>query len=213
MEIKVLLVDDHQILRDGIRNVIEKNASIKVIGEATDGREAIKLCSQLKPDVVIMDIAMNGLNGVEATSRIVQENPEIKVIALSMHSNKRFVLSMFKAGAYGYLLKDCDSEELIKAIKTVAVKQKYIAQNISGIILSEFISGQKEEEAILTSREKEILQLIAEGKSSKDIAEILFLSSKTVDSHRKNIMDKLELHSLPELTMYAIKTGLISLDQ
>lgn len=212
MKIKILLVDDHQILRDGIRNVIERNAAMEVIAEAKDGREAIKLCKQLKPNVVIMDIAMEGLNGVEATTRIVQENPETKIIALSMHSNKRFVLGMFKAGAYGYLLKDCDSEELIKAIKTVSINQKYIAQNISAVILSEFISGQQEEES-LTSREKEILQLIAEGQSSKDIGKILFLSSKTVDSHRKNIMDKLELHSLPELTMYAIKIGLISIDK
>lgn len=212
MKIKILLVDDHQILRDGIRNVIERNTTMEVIAEAKDGREAIKLCKQLKPNVVIMDIAMEGLNGVEATTKIVQENPEIKIIALSMHSNKRFVLGMFKAGAYGYLLKDCDSEELIKAIKTVAINQKYIAQNISAVILSEFISGQQEEEN-LTSREKEILQLIAEGKSSKDIGDILFLSSKTVDSHRKNIMDKLELHSLPELTKYAIKIGLITLDK
>lgn len=212
MKIKILLVDDHQILRDGIRNVIERNTTMEVIAEAKDGREAIKLCKQLKPNIVIMDIAMDGLNGVEATTRIVQENPEIKIIALSMHSNKRFVLGMFKAGAYGYLLKDCDSEELINAIKKVSINQKYIAQNISAVILSEFISGQQEEEN-LTSREKEILQLIAEGKSSKDIGDILFLSSKTVDSHRKNIMDKLELHSLPELTKYAIQIGLISLDK
>tara|TARA_R110002049_G_scaffold116110_1_gene268488 strand:+ start:53872 stop:54513 length:642 start_codon:yes stop_codon:yes gene_type:complete len=213
MEIKILLVDDHQILRDGIRNVIEKNANMKVIAEAIDGRAAIKLCEQLKPDVVIMDIAMAGLNGVEATKKIVQEAPKTKVIALSMHSNKRFVLGMFKAGAYGYLLKDCDSEELIKAIKTVSINQKYIAQNISGVILNELISGQQEEESNLTSREREILQLIAEGKSSKNIGEILFLSSKTVDTHRKNIMDKLDLHSLPELTSYAIKIGLISIDK
>lgn len=212
MKIKILLVDDHKILRDGIRNVIERNTTMEVIAEAKDGREAIKLCNQLKPNVVIMDIAMEGLNGVEATTRIVQENPETKVIALSMHSSKRFVLGMFKAGAYGYLLKDCDSEELIKAIKTVSINQKYIAQNISAVILSEFISG-KQEEMILTSREKEILQLIAEGKSSKDIGEILFLSSKTIDTHRKNIMDKLELYSLPELTKYALKIGLISLDK
>ncbi|WP_100612913.1 response regulator [Confluentibacter lentus] len=211
MKIKILLVDDHQILLNGIRNVIERNTTMEVIGEAKDGREAIKLCKQFKPNVVIMDIAMEGLNGVEATTRIVQENPETKIIALSMHSNKRFVLGMFKAGAYGYLLKDCDSEELIKAIKTVSINKKYIAQNISAVILSEFISGQQEEES-LTSREKEILQLIAEGKSSKDIGDILFLSSKTVDSHRKNIMDKLKLYSLPELTKYAIKIGLISLD-
>ncbi|MEN3325156.1 response regulator transcription factor [Mariniflexile soesokkakense] len=212
MKIKILLVDDHRILRDGIRNVIEKNASMLVVGEAKDGREAIKLSNQLKPDVVIMDIAMDGLNGVEATRRIVQENPETRVIALSMHSNRRFIIGMFKAGAYGYLLKDCDSEELIKAIKTVAINQKYITQNISSVILSEIISVHQEEEVNLTAREKEILQLIAEGKSSKDIGEILFLSSKTVDSHRKNIMDKLELHSLQELTRYAISIGLISLD-
>ena len=212
MKIKILLADDHKILRDGIRNVIERNTEMEVIAEAKDGREAIKLCKQLKPNIVIMDIAMEGLNGVEATARIVQENPEIKVIGLSMHSNKRFVLGMFKAGAYGYLLKDCDSEELIKAIKTVSTNQKYIAQNISAVILSELISGQQEEES-LSSREKEILQLIVEGKSSKDIGEMLFISSKTVDSHRKNIMDKLELHSLPELTKYAIKIGVISLDE
>ncbi len=213
MEIKILLADDHQILRDGIRNVIEKNTTMKVVGEANNGREAIKLCTQLNPDVVIMDIAMEGLNGVEATARIVQENPEIKVIALSMHSNKRFVLGMFKAGAFGYLLKDCDTEELIKAIKTVAANQKYVSQKISGIILNEFISGQPEEENGLTTREKEILQLIAEGKSSKEIGEILFLSSKTVDSHRKNIMDKLELFTIPDLTKYAIRTGLVSLEE
>lgn len=212
MKIKILLADDHKILRDGIRNVIERNTEMEVIAEAKDGREAIKLCKQLKPNIVIMDIAMEGLNGVEATARIVQENPEIKVIGLSMHSNKRFVLGMFKAGAYGYLLKDCDSEELIKAIKTVSTNQKYIAQNISAVILSELISGQQEEES-LSSREKEILQLIVEGKSSKDIGGMLFISSKTVDSHRKNIMDKLELHSLPELTKYAIKIGVISLDE
>jgi DNA-binding NarL/FixJ family response regulator len=215
MEIKIVLADDHQILRDGIKNVIEQNSTLKVIGEATNGREAIKLCEQLKPDVVIMDIAMEGLNGLEATERITQDNPAIKVIALSMHSNKRFVLGMFKAGAYGYLLKDCDADELIKAIKTVAINQKYIAQKISGIILNELIAGPQEdgdEESGLTSREKEILQMIAEGKSSKEIGDILFLSSKTVDTHRKNIMDKLELRTLPELTKYAIRSGLTSLE-
>lgn len=212
MELKIVLADDHQILRDGLRNMLNNCMGFSVVGEATNGREAVKLCEQLNPDVVIMDIAMEGLNGVEATSRIVQENPTIKVIALSMHANKRFVLGMFKAGAYGYLLKDCDAEELIKAIKAVAGNQKYIAQKISGVILQEFVSGQQESENILTTREKEILQLIAEGKSSKEIGEILFLSSKTVDTHRKNIMDKLELFTIPDLTKYAIKSGLISLE-
>jgi DNA-binding NarL/FixJ family response regulator len=192
--------------------MIEKHPSFKVVGEATDGREALKLSQSLKPDVVIMDVAMEGLNGVEATRQIFQQSPEIKIIGLSMHSNKRFILGMFKAGAYGYLLKDSDSGELIEAIKTVAHGKKYISQRISGAIVDELISPTKKEESELSHREKEILQLIAEGKSSKEIADILFLSSKTVDSHRKNIMDKLELYTIPDLTKYAIKTGLTSLD-
>lgn len=212
MEVKIIIADDHKILRDGLVNVIEKNPNLKVIGEATNGREAIKLCETLKPDVVIMDVAMEGLNGVDATRQISHNFPGIKVIALSMHSNKRFILGMFKAGAYGYLLKDCDSSELIKAVQTVANNKKYISQRISGAIVEELISPEKKEESILSQREKEILQLISEGKSSKEIAEILFLSSKTVDSHRKNIMDKLELYTIPDLTKYAIKTGLTSLD-
>ncbi|HKL32308.1 MAG TPA: response regulator transcription factor [Tangfeifania sp.] len=212
MELKIMIVDDHKILRDGLRNMIEKYPNFKVVGEATDGREALKLSQSLKPDVVIMDVAMEGLNGVEATQQIVQQSPEIKIIGLSMHSNKRFILGMFKAGAYGYLLKDSDSSELIEAIKKVAQNKKYISQRISGAIVDELISPTSREEAELSQREKEILQLIAEGKSSKEIAEILFLSSKTVDSHRKNIMDKLELYNIPDLTKYAIKTGLTTLD-
>lgn len=212
MELKILVVDDHKILRDGLINMIEKFPNFKVVGEATNGREALNLTQKLKPDVVIMDVAMEGLNGVEATQQIVQQSPETKVIGLSMHSNKRFILGMFKAGAYGYLLKDCDSGELIEAIKTVAQNKKHISQQISGAIVDELISPTKKDESELSHREKEILQLIAEGKSSKEIAEILFLSSKTVDSHRKNIMDKLELYTIPDLTKYAIKTGLTSLD-
>lgn len=212
MEINILLADDHKILRDGLRNVIEKVGNLKVIAEAQDGREAVKLCAELKPDVVIMDVSMPGLNGVEATQQIVHENPDIKIIALSMHSNKRFITGMFKAGAYGYLLKDSDSDELITAIKTVARNQKYVSQKISSIILNEFMSTLPEEETELSSREKEILQLIAEGKSSKEIGDILFVSSKTVDAHRKNIMDRLELRTIPDLTKYAIKSGLTSLE-
>lgn len=212
MEIKILIADDHKILRDGLVNVIEKNPNLKVVGEATNGREAIKLCATLEPDVVIMDVAMEGLNGVEATRQISQDFPKSKVIALSMHSNKRFILGMFKAGAYGYLLKDCDSSELIKAVKTVAENKKYISQHISGAIVEELISPADNDESKLSQREKEILQLISEGRSSKEIAETLFLSSKTVDSHRKNIMDKLELFTIPDLTKYAIKTGLTSLE-
>lgn len=212
MEIKIILADDHKILRDGLRNVLDKNINLKVIGEAQDGREAVKLCRELNPDIVVMDVSMPGLNGVEASKQIIRDNPEIKIIALSMHSNKRFITGMFKAGAYGYLLKDSDSDELITAIESVARNKKYVSNKISGIILNELMSTLPEEEAELSLREKEILQLIAEGKSSKEIGEILFLSSKTVDAHRKNIMDKLELRTIPELTKYAIKSGLTSLD-
>lgn len=212
MDLKIVLVDDHKILRDGLKNMIEKYPNFKVIGEATNGREALSLTQKLNPDMVIMDVAMQGLNGVDATQQIVQQSPDTKIIGLSMHSNKRFILGMFKAGAFGYLLKDSDSGELIEAIKTVAHGKKYISQRISGAIVDELISPTKKEESELSQREKEILQLIAEGKSSKEIAEILFLSSKTVDSHRKNIMDKLELYTIPDLTKYAIKTGLTSLD-
>ncbi|QIA10026.1 response regulator transcription factor [Draconibacterium halophilum] len=213
MGIKIVLADDHKILRDGLRNIIEKNANMSVIGEAENGRQAMELCTKLKPDVVVMDVAMSGLNGIEATRQIVVENADCKVIALSMYSDKRFVSGMLKAGAFGYILKDSASGELIKAIKTVLANQKYVCQQISGIILNELVdSSQENAESGLSMREKEVLQLIAEGKSSKEIGEILFLSSKTVDTHRKNIMDKLELRTLPELTKYAIRSGLTTLD-
>jgi DNA-binding NarL/FixJ family response regulator len=212
MEIRIVLADDHKILRDGLRNVIEKVSHLKVVGEADDGREALKLCSKLKPDIVIMDVSMPGMNGIEATRQIILENPECRVIALSMHSDKTFVKGMFKAGAFGYMLKDADSGELIKAIKSVSANQKFVCSKISVVILNELINNSQDEEIGLSPREKEILQLIAEGKSSKEIGEVLFLSSKTVDVHRKNIMDKLELHTLPELTKYAIRCGLTTLD-
>lgn len=213
MGIKIILADDHKILRDGLRNIIEKSVEMSVVGEAENGRQAMELCSKLKPDVVVMDVAMSGLNGIEATKQIVAENADCKVIALSMYSDKRFVKGMLDAGAFGYILKDAASDELIHAIKTVLANQKYVCQKISKIILTElFNSPQGNDEKVLSIREKEILQLIAEGKSSKEIGEILFLSSKTVDTHRKNIMDKLELRSLPELTKYAIRSGLTTLD-
>lgn len=211
MEIGVLLVDDHKILREGLKNIIDKHTHMRVIGEATNGREAIKMVAELEPDVVIMDVAMAGLNGIEATRQLLAQNPDVKVIGLSMHDNKRFIIGMFKAGAYGYLLKDCASEELITAIETVGRNQKYLTQRVSGIILNEFMESYSEE-SVLSSREIEILQLIAEGKNSKQIAETLFLSSKTVDAHRKNIMDKLDIHTIPELTTYAIRQGIISID-
>ncbi|MGJ8759551.1 MULTISPECIES: response regulator transcription factor [unclassified Polaribacter] len=210
-DIKIVLVDDHKLLRDGLRNIIEQRSNMHIIGEASDGREAIKICPKLLPNVVVMDVAMPGLNGIEATRQIHKNNPEIKIIGLSMHSSKQFIQSMFKAGAFAYLLKDGDSDELITAICTVMQNKKYLSNDIN----QEFLLVLKEPKGIektqLSSREKEVLQLIAEGRSSKEIGEILFLSPKTVDVHRNNIMKKLDLFTIPELTKYAIQEGLTSL--
>lgn len=211
-EIKIILVDDHKLLRDGLRNIIEQKSNMNIIGEASDGREAIKICSKLLPNVVVMDVAMPGLNGIEAASKIHKISPEIKIIGLSMHSTKQFIQGMFKAGAFGYLLKDGDADELITAITTVMENKKYLSKDINQEFLTLLKNGQVLEKEKLSAREKEVLQLIAEGKSSKEIGEILFLSPKTVDVHRNNIMKKIELHTIPELTKYAIKKGLTSLD-
>ena len=211
-DIKIVLVDDHKLLRDGLRNIIEQRSNMHIIGEASDGREAIKICPKLLPNVIVMDVAMPGLNGIEATRQIHKNNPDIKIIGLSMHSSKQFIQSMFKAGAFAYLLKDGDSDELITAICTVMQNKKYLSKDIN----QEFLSALKEPKAIektqVSSREKEVLQLISEGRSSKEIGEILFLSPKTVDVHRNNIMKKIDLFTIPELTKYAIQEGLTSLD-
>ncbi|GGH03706.1 DNA-binding response regulator [Polaribacter pacificus] len=211
-EIKILLVDDHQMLRDGLRSLIEQKSHLNIVGEASDGREAIKKCVKLNPDVVVMDVAMSGLNGIESAKQICKSHPSIKIIGLSMHANKQYIQSMFNAGAYGYLLKDGDASELITAIDSVMRNKKYLSKNIN----QEFLSLLKESDGLddknLSSRETEVLQLLAEGKSSKEIGELLFLSSKTVDVHRNNIMKKLDLFTIPELTKYAIREGLTSLE-
>ncbi|TMM31212.1 response regulator transcription factor [Polaribacter aestuariivivens] len=210
--IRLLLVDDHKILRDGLRSIIEQKTNLHIIGEASDGRAAIEQCNKLLPDVVITDVAMSGLNGVEATKQIHKKHPHIKIIGLSMHANKQFIQGMFKAGAYAYLLKDGDSSELITAINSVHQNKKYLSKKID----QSYLTLLNREEVIvdkeLSSREIEVLQLIAEGNSSKEIAELLFLSSKTVDVHKNNTMKKLELYTIPELTKYAIRNGLTSLE-
>lgn len=207
--VNIVLVDDHQMLRDGLRNIIEQKSNFHIVGEASNGRDAIKLCAKLKPDVVITDISMEGLNGIEATKQIIKEQPNIKVIGLSMHANKKFIQGIFKAGGYGYLLKDGDSGELVTAITTVMQNIKYLSKDIN----QNYLKSLKDESNLqtLSSREMEVLQLIAEGNSSKEIGEILFLSSKTVDVHRNNLMKKLELYTIPELTKYAIREGITTL--
>jgi DNA-binding NarL/FixJ family response regulator len=211
-KIKIILVDDHQLLRDGLRNIIEQRANMHIIGEASDGREAIKICSKLVPDVLVIDIAMPGLNGIEAAIQIHKSNPKIKIIGLSMHSTKQFIQGMFRAGAFGYLLKDGDADELITAITTVMLNKRYLSKDIDQEFLNLLKKGENLEGKELSHREKEVLQLIAEGNSSKIIGEILFLSPKTVDVHRNNIMKKTDLYSIPELTKYAIQKGLTSLE-
>ena len=211
-KINILLVDDHKLLRDGLRNIIEKKSNMQIIGEASDGREAIKIASKLQPNVIVMDVAMPNLNGIEAAKQIHKNNPEVKIIGLSMHSGKQFIQGMFKAGAFGYLLKDGDGDELITAISCVMENKRYLSKDINQDYLTLIKKGEVLEKAELSSREKEVLQLIAEGKSSKDIGEILFLSPKTIDVHRNNIMKKIDLHSIPELTKYAIQKGLTTLD-
>ena len=214
--ISVILVDDHVIMRDGLRHLLDQESDIEVVGEADNGRKAVKLVMEKKPEIVIMDVAMQDMNGIEATRQIKTENPDIKVIALSMHSERQIVVGIFRAGASGYLLKDSSSLELVEAIRTVHLGRKYLSQKISDIVLQEISDIKKETGQIgvdvLTNRESEILQLISEGNSTKKIAEVLFISPKTVESHRANIMDKLNIHNIPELTKYAIRTGLTSLD-
>jgi two-component system, NarL family, response regulator NreC len=217
MTIKILLADDHQIMRIGLRSLIEKQPDMEVVAEAQDGREALRYAAELRPDVVIMDIGMPGLNGIEATRQIIAENPHVKIIALSMHSDRRFVSGMLEAGAAGYLLKDCAFEELVYALKTISNNQTYLSPAITGIVIEDYVRQLSSEESsalsVLTAREREVLQLLAEGKTTKQIAVSLHVSAKTIETHRSQIMEKLNIHSVAELTKFAIREGLTSLDE
>ena len=211
-EIKIILADDHKLIREGLRNIIERKSNMHIIEEASNGREAIKKCSMLLPNVIIMDVTMPGLNGIEAAQQIHKIHPDIKIISLSMHSSKQFIQGMFNAGASGYLLKDGDADELITAITIVMQNKKYLSKGINQKFLSLLKKGETLEKTQLSTREKEVLQLIAEGNSSKKIGEILFLSPKTIDVHRTNIMRKIDLYTISELTKYAIQKGLTTLE-
>jgi len=217
MNTTVVVVDDHKIMRDGLRNILENESNIEIIGEADNGRDAVKLILDKKPDIAIMDIGMPEMNGVEATRQIIKESSDVKIIALSMHYDMQFVQGMIKAGAKGYLLKDCAGAELITAIKAVSQDNTYICQEITNSLIDDFSKAQSVEyvgdESILTNRENEILQLLTEGKTTKQIAQDLFISVKTVEAHRTNIMHKLDIRNLPELTKYAIRKGITSLDK
>ncbi len=215
MKIKILLADDHKIMRDGLKKLLEKHEQFQVVGEAEDGRGAVRLVRELKPDVVIMDVAMPDLNGIEATRQLIADRPDIKIVALSMHSERKFVTEMLKAGASAYLLKDCAFEELETAVRTVSRGNIYLSPAITGVVIENFVRNvprpDKTVFSLLSDREREVLQLMAEGRSTKDIALQLNLSIKTVETHRNNIMGKLNIHSIAELTKYAIREGLTSL--
>jgi len=214
-KIRVLIADDHQIVRDGLRSLLEKEPDLEVVAAVEDGRTTVRLVEELQPDVVIMDISMPGLNGIEATRKITRDFPNIKVIALSMHDDGRFVTNMLKAGASGYLLKDCAFKELTKAIHVVVRAGKsYLSPDITDVVVSSYVTGQSGSEPLiyttLTPREREVLQLVVEGKTSSQIAEILYVSVKTVETHRTQLMHKLKINNLADLIKYAIREGITS---
>ncbi len=215
MSIGILVVDDHKIVREGLISLLEKQPDLKIVGETGDGRSAVRLASQTQPDVVIMDITMTDMNGIEATRKIVDEAPGTKVIALSVHSDKHIVKAMLQAGASAYLLKFSASEELIVAVRTVMANRIYLSGAITGIVVEGYRSPEDDSTSVftvLTPREREVLQLFAEGQSSKQISDVLFIGVKTVEAHRRQIMNKLGFHSLAELIKYALREGLTSLD-
>jgi DNA-binding NarL/FixJ family response regulator len=215
LKIKILLADDHKIMRDGLRSLLEKQPDMEIVGEAKNGLAAIELTRKHRPDLIIMDINMPDLNGIEATSRIIAEMPGLYVLVLSMHADRGFLVKMLKAGAAGYLLKDCASEELIDAIHAVMKKRLYISPVLVDDMVKEYVQLASKEDisafSILTPRERDVLQKITEGKAMKEIAHELNVSVKTIETFRHKIEEKLGLRSIAELTKYAIREGITSL--
>ena len=216
MLIKILLADDHRITRQGLRSLLNQQDDMEVIAEAQDGRTAVSLAKELMPNVIVMDVSMPEMNGMQATKQITSELPNVKVIALSMHSDALFVSEMLKSGASGYLVKDCAFEELIRAVRAVMDKKTYLCSEISAVVVDDYLHRIAKEDlsdsAVITPREQEVLQLMAEGETTKQIALKLHISAKTVETHRRQIMNKLDIHTVAELTKYAIRKGLTSLE-
>jgi len=214
MAIRILLADDHDIVRQGLRSLLEKQPDMQVVGEAADGRTAVALALELSPDIIVMDITMPGLNGIEATRQIHAERPLARIIALSMHSTRRFMAEILKAGASSYLLKESVVGELVTAIRTVRAGNAYLSPRATDVVVDEYVRHSPHEHGAsfgtLTAREREVLQLIAEGKSTKEAANMLQVSVKTIESHRAQIMAKLRIHSVAGLTKFAINEGLTS---
>lgn len=209
-KIRVLLADDHAILRKGVRMLIDSQADLEVVGEAKTGREAIAEAARLRPDVVVMDVSMPELNGIEGTRQICAELPQTKVIGLSMHKDSVYVREILRAGARGYLLKDSEDDDLLRAIRAVARGEAFLSPAISDAVLTDYRKHVSNPVDLLTSREREVLTLIAEGKTNKEIANALQLSVYTVESHRGSVMEKLNLHNTGDIVRFALRNGLIS---
>ena len=217
MNIRLVIADDHKIMREGLKSLVAKESDITVVGEAETGKATVSMVQKLSPNIVVMDIAMPDLNGIEATRKIIKTNPNVKVVALSAHSDQHFIREMMTAGASAYILKDTAYEELVRAIREVMKGKKYLSSDIARGVLDTYVKLSKPISAnpafvVLTDREREALQMIAEGKSTKEIAGEMEVSVKTVETHRHNIMEKLDIHSIAELTKYAIREGVTSVD-
>lgn len=216
MSIRVLLVDDHTIMREGLKALLARATDIQVVSLAADGVEAVRKAAEFTPDVIVMDLTMPNMGGIEATRRITAANPEIRILALSMVMDRSCVVESLKAGAKGYLVKDCAGEELIGAIRTLASGGSYLCSKVTELVISDYAQhaaiAPSSAHATLSAREREVLQLIADGKNTKEIAFLLGISAKTVEVQRSSIMRKLDLHSIAELTKYALREGLTSME-
>jgi DNA-binding NarL/FixJ family response regulator len=215
MAIRILITDDHQLFREGIANLLAASPQIEIVGQAENGQEAIDKARKLKPDIVMMDLSLPVINGVDATRILHQELPETKVLVLSMHADKNYIKEALEAGAFGYLFKDCTYDQLIEAIYTVSQGKKYLSDKITEVLIQDYLN--KEEETFdndhdISERESEILKLIAEGKSTREIADVLFISVKTVGTHKQHLLGKLNIKSTAGLIKYAIKKGIVGLD-
>jgi len=214
MSCRIILADDHTIVRHGLSKLLEQEEDIEIVAETRDGRSTVELARELSPDLVIMDIGMPDLNGIDATRQILRESSKVKILALSMHSGKNFVIEMLKAGASGYLLKECALEELITAVRTVMAGKTYLSPSITDVVVENYVRCSSGDEStafsVLSQREREVLQLMAEGNTTKQVARRLHISPKTVEGHRLRMMDKLNIDNIAQLTKYAIQEGLTS---
>jgi DNA-binding NarL/FixJ family response regulator len=215
VDIRIVLADAHQLVREGLRSLLERQADMEVVGEAEDGRNALRLVEKLSPDVVILEVGMPRLNGIDTTRQIAIASPGVKVIGLSMHSDKRFVSEMLRAGAAGYVLKSCAFEEVASAIRAVVASHVYLSRQVASVVAKDYVRALSTREpgdsSPLSQREREVLQLLAEGTKTKEIATSLFVSPKTVETHRQHIMAKLNIYSVAGLTKYAVREGLTEL--